>query len=221
MRVVAAGGRTVMLVDRFDRPAHPTRAGVRTRRQVVSMLTVLGMNKMGSHHATYAQIADTIRTGPWTDVQATLTEVFTRLVLSILVGNNDDHLRNHAAFWDRSCLTLTPAYDLAPQPRSVTTSTQAIGITRDGQRASQLRLCRAVAPDSRRPPQRRSSTVSGAPSPTTGTTRATSPSSPPTSARPCTAGSSATSTPSGTAPDPRARTMGTVPMSCLVSALST
>ncbi|MDT4936572.1 MAG: serine/threonine-protein kinase HipA [Pseudonocardiales bacterium] len=34
-------------------------------------------------------------------------------------GNNDDHARNHAAFWDgdRELLTLTPAYDITPQPR--------------------------------------------------------------------------------------------------------
>jgi serine/threonine-protein kinase HipA len=100
---------------------------------------------MGSRHATYAELAETIRTGPWTDVPTTLRELFTRLVFNVYVGNNDDHLRNLAAFWDGKNLELTPAYDLAPQPRSTRTSSQAIGITRDGRRASQLWLCREVA----------------------------------------------------------------------------
>lgn len=66
--------------------------------------------------------------------------MFTRLVFNILVGNNDDHLRSHAAFWNGTTLTLTPAYDLAPQIRNTKPSSQAIAITRDGQRASQIRL---------------------------------------------------------------------------------
>lgn len=136
--------RDVLLVDRFDRVA--TDDGP-TRRLMLSMLTVLGYTAMGSRHASYAEMADAIRTGPWTDVAGTLRELYKRLVLNVIVGNNDDHLRNHAAFWDGQQLTLTPAYDVAPQPRNSQTSTQAIGITRDGTRWSQLSLCHQVARD--------------------------------------------------------------------------
>jgi serine/threonine-protein kinase HipA len=137
-------GRDVLLVERFDRIA--TVAGP-TRRLMLSMLTVLGYAAMSSRHASYAEMADTIRAGPWTDVPGTLRELYRRLVLNVIVGNNDDHLRNHAAFWDGRGLTLTPAYDVAPQPRNSQTSTQAIGITRDGTRWSQLSLCLEVARD--------------------------------------------------------------------------
>jgi serine/threonine-protein kinase HipA len=44
-------------------------------------------------------------------------------------------------------LTLTPAYDIAPTPRSTPVASQAIGITRDGRRSSQLRLCLEAAGD--------------------------------------------------------------------------
>lgn len=147
VQVTRAGGKDVLLVERFDRPAVARADGAvaHTRRQMLSMLTVLGLTEMGSRHATYAELAETIRTGPWTDVPTTLRELFTRLVFNVYVGNNDDHLRNLAAFWDGAHLELTPAYDLAPQPRSTRTSSQAIGITRDGRRASQLWLCREVA----------------------------------------------------------------------------
>ncbi|WP_197680998.1 type II toxin-antitoxin system HipA family toxin [Nocardioides scoriae] len=137
-------GRDVLLVERFDRVAT---LPVPTRRLMLSMLTVLGYTAMSSRHASYAEIAQAVRSGPWTDVTGTLLEVYKRLVLNVIVGNNDDHLRNHAAFWDGQHLTLTPAYDIAPQPRSSQTSTQAIGITRDGTRWSQLATCHQVAPD--------------------------------------------------------------------------
>ena len=141
VEVIHVDGRDVLLVERFDRTPDGG-----SRRLMLSMLTVLGHSAMGSH-ASYAEIAAAVRTGPWADVPATLEELFGRLVVSILVGNNDDHLRNHAAFWDGAELRLTPAYDVAPQPRTTHVSTQAIGITSDGRRASQLHLCREVARD--------------------------------------------------------------------------
>ena len=146
VEVVNAAGKDVLLVERFDRVTHPDGHGpVTTRRQILSMLTVLGHSEMNQRYASYADIAHHVRTGSWVQVSDTLRELFTRLVFNVFIGNNDDHLRNHAVFWDGRQLELTPAYDLAPQPRSTRTSTQAIGITRDGQRASQLWLCRQAA----------------------------------------------------------------------------
>lgn len=145
--VVRAGGKDVLLVERFDRYAltgPDGNVGV-ARRQMLSMLTVLGLSETSARYGSYAQMAQHVRTGPWTDVPRTLRELFTRLVVNVLVGNTDDHLRNHAAFWDGTHLSLTPAYDIAPQRRSTNTATQAIGITADGRRSSQLRLCREVA----------------------------------------------------------------------------
>jgi serine/threonine-protein kinase HipA len=134
-------GRDTLLVERFDRPIDGS------RRQMLSALTILGYDALGSRHSSYAELAEAIRSGPWTDTAATLRELYTRLVFNVCVGNNDDHLRNHAAFWDGHHLELTPAYDLSPQPRSTAVSTQAIGVARDGRRYSQLWLCREVAGD--------------------------------------------------------------------------
>lgn len=74
-----------------------------------------------------------------------MRELFTRMVLNIAISNTDDHLRNHAAFWDGGTLRLTPAYDVSPQPRSTQVATHAIGLTADGQRASQFRVARSAA----------------------------------------------------------------------------
>lgn len=63
------------------------------------------------------------------------------VTFNILVGNNDDHPRNHAAFWDGEMLTLTPAYDLCPQPRAGGETRQLMEIGDDGYRMSQLIGC--------------------------------------------------------------------------------
>lgn len=137
IRIVS--GKKVLLLDRFDRLPNGE------RKQMLSALTILGQNEMGARHSSYPDMADEIRKGPWDTVDSTLRQLFTRLVFNICIGNTDDHLRNHAAFWDGQVLSLTPAFDLTPQRRSVETANQAISITRDQERQSQLRLCRKTA----------------------------------------------------------------------------
>lgn len=137
IRTVA--GRKVLLLERFDRSA----SGQRT--QMISALTILGVHEMDARYSSYPDLADAIRKGPWNEIGPTLRELFTRLVFNVCIGNTDDHLRNHAAFWDGQHLRLTPAFDLTPQPRSGQTANQAIAITRTGERHSQLRLCRQAA----------------------------------------------------------------------------
>jgi serine/threonine-protein kinase HipA len=101
-------GKDVLLVERFDR------AGDGARRLILSALTVLGLAEMESRHSTYVDLARAIRTGPWPTPRDALRELYLRLVFNVCVGNTDDHLRNHAVFWDGKNLALTPAYDLAP-----------------------------------------------------------------------------------------------------------
>ena len=138
-RVIESLERDVLLVDRFDRTDVPGE-----RRMMVSALTILGLDEMMARYATYPDLADTIR-ARFSSPRATLRELFTRIVFNICIGNTDDHARNHAAFWDGSQLTLTPAYDLCPQVRSGEQAAQAMAIGRDGSRASQLRVCHAAA----------------------------------------------------------------------------
>lgn len=59
----------------------------------------------------------------------------------MLVGNTDDHVRNHAATWDGQSLRLTPAFDVCPQPRSGNETKQAMAIGRDGFRDANLAGC--------------------------------------------------------------------------------
>jgi serine/threonine-protein kinase HipA len=125
-------GKDVLLVERFDRTQVPGQ-----RRMLVSALTLLGLDEMIGRRATYWGLADCIR-HRFTSPAVTLREIFGRIVFNICVGNTDDHARNHAAFWDGTALTLTPAYDICPQLRSGTEANQAMAIGREGQRASRL-----------------------------------------------------------------------------------
>lgn len=137
--VRSVAGKKVLLLERFDR--NPSSH----RRQMLSALTILGVHEMEARHASYPDLAHAVRRGPWADIPQTLRELFTRLVFTVCIGNTDDHLRNHAAFWDGTRLRLTPAFDLTPQPRSSQTATHAIALTRAGERCSQLRLCRQAS----------------------------------------------------------------------------
>ncbi len=136
--VESVAGRDVLLVERFDRP------GDGTRRQMVSGLTMLGLDESVGRYATYHGLADLIR-ARFTEPAATLRELFTRIVFNVAVGNIDDHARNHSAFWDGEHLTLTPAYDLCPQVRHTGEVDQAMAIGRDGSRSSRFATCLAAA----------------------------------------------------------------------------
>ena len=132
--LVAVQHRDVLLVERFDRTPDGG------RRALVSALTVLGLDEFGGRYATYWELADSIR-ARFTDPDLTLRELFSRITFNVLVGNTDDHPRNHAAFWDGRGLSLTPAYDLCPQPRIGRETAQAMAIAPDGYRRSELAGC--------------------------------------------------------------------------------
>lgn len=135
--ISSALGKDVLVVDRFDRTADGA------RRIMVSALTILELHDadgMAGRYATYTDLAHHVR-AQFTDPAATLRELFARITFNVLVGNTDDHARNHAAFWDGHALTLTPAYDICPQNRTGGAAAQAMAYGENGQRASQIAGC--------------------------------------------------------------------------------
>jgi serine/threonine-protein kinase HipA len=138
VQLAHALGKDVLLIERFDRPAGGG------RRAMVSALTILGLDEVAARYASYADFAQVMRTR-FTDPIPTLHELFCRITFNILTGNNDDRARNHAAFWDGTALTLTPAYDICPQPRAGGETAQVMAIGEDGYRMSQVAGCIARA----------------------------------------------------------------------------
>lgn len=141
VKLVEVSGKDIILVKRFDRYI---KGNQWARKSMVSALTLFGLTDMTARYASYEELAGIIRKR-FTEPKKTLKELFTRLVFNILSGNNDDHARNHAAFWDGKELTLTPAYDICPQGRTGNESTQAMKIIGNNG-FSQLKTCLEAAP---------------------------------------------------------------------------
>lgn len=141
VRMARAAGKDVLLVERFDREKND---GGWARTMMVSALTLLELDEMMARYASYENLATIIR-HRFTKPKETLRELYSRIVFNILCGNTDDHARNHAAFWDGSRPTLTPAYDICPQTRAGGEASQAMRIL-GGENRSQIALCLTAAP---------------------------------------------------------------------------
>lgn len=133
----AAGG-DVLLVERFDRLQLAADCG---RMAMVSSLTLQGLDENGARYASYEALAGVLRRGAG-DPASDLRELWQRMLFNILIGNTDDHARNHACFWDGSSLRLTPAYDIDPRPRIGREANQAMAVNGQDRRA---RIATALA----------------------------------------------------------------------------
>lgn len=136
VKLVKAAHKDVLLIERFDRVKAN---GGWARKAMVSALTMLELDENLARYASYQRLAEIVRLN-FTAASATLRELFSRIVFNVLCGNTDDHARNHAAFWDGSRLTLTPAYDICPQMRTGGEANQAMSIL-SNERRSQIALC--------------------------------------------------------------------------------
>jgi serine/threonine-protein kinase HipA len=134
-----AAGRHALLVDRFDREASGA------RRRMVSALTVLGLSPFPEgRYATYVDIAHKVREY-CRHPNATLRELYARIVFNMLCSNTDDHGRNHAFLIDIDGHALSPAYDICPQARTARHANQAMAYDSFGNRASKLKPLIAAA----------------------------------------------------------------------------
>lgn len=121
-RLEHVNARDVLLVERFDR--QNAERGVH-RHVMLSALTLLDLDDTEGTLASYPDLSEVLLRHA-RDATADRREFFRRMVFNILVGNEDDHAKNHACFWDGSRLRLTPAYDLLPQRRAGIEGRQAM-----------------------------------------------------------------------------------------------
>jgi serine/threonine-protein kinase HipA len=116
--LLPVAGRHVLLVERFDR--HGTR-----RIGFTSALTML--EARDGEQRSYLEIAEVIeRHSP--RAEADLRELYRRVIFSILTANTDDHLRNHAFLRESGGWSLSPAYDLNPNPDNPSRLSTAIDL---------------------------------------------------------------------------------------------
>ncbi|WP_303323206.1 type II toxin-antitoxin system HipA family toxin [uncultured Duncaniella sp.] len=108
-RIINGENHHVLLSKRFDRNDEGKRI------HFASALTLLGLED-GDNASTgfgYPDIVDfIIRHG--SNVEQNLEELYRRVVFYIIVGNSDDHFRNHGFLLSRKGWELSPAYDINP-----------------------------------------------------------------------------------------------------------
>lgn len=135
-RLVDAAGRPVALIGRFDR-----RGG--RRIPFLSAMSLLGLDD--GDDATYTDIAQRIRMHS-SEPTADLRQLWRRIVFGVLIGNLDDHPRNHGFLHDRDGKwRLSPAYDLNPVPAEERARELATWISEEGPNAD-LDIARRAAP---------------------------------------------------------------------------
>ena len=128
---------STLLIERFDRT--PIAQGAR-RIPMLSALTLLDSEWNGAHHRDwrYAAVADEMRRRgvPDTDLQA----LFKRMCYNTLVGNSDDHPRNHAVIWVDGGWRLSPMYDVLPMLEEGPAQTLAMAVGREGSQISRANM---------------------------------------------------------------------------------
>lgn len=94
-------------VQRFDREGE-------SRRMFVSAMTLLERQD-GQAGASYIDIVELISDhGAQHHINTDLEQLYRRVIFNVLVGNRDDHLRNHGCLRNKSGWRLAPAFDMNP-----------------------------------------------------------------------------------------------------------
>jgi serine/threonine-protein kinase HipA len=109
-------------VSRFDRIRG-------SRRMFASAMTLLEYPD-GQEGGSYLDLAEFITDhGAQGQIEADLGQLFRRMVFNVLVGNRDDHLRNHGFIREKTGWRLSPAYDMNPNPSKAEHSLTLDGTT--------------------------------------------------------------------------------------------
>ncbi len=135
-RIEVVAGRSVALIRRFDRAEH-------RRIPFLSAMSLLGIND--GDIATYTDIAESIRMHSISPIQD-LCDLWRRMIFGVMIGNVDDHLRNHGFLYaGDGKWQLSPAYDLNPVPLEESVRELTTWISEEGPQAS-IDLARRAAP---------------------------------------------------------------------------
>ena len=106
-------GRSVLVVDRFDR-TRDADGGPVGRVGYVSAMTML--QSTDGEQGSYLEIAEAIEERS-SQATADLRQLWRRIVFSILISNTDDHLRNHGFLHEGGdSWRLSPVFDVNPNP---------------------------------------------------------------------------------------------------------
>ncbi|XAH24380.1 HipA domain-containing protein [Xylophilus sp. GW821-FHT01B05] len=109
-RVLLSDRYYTYCVSRFDRHGDHGR-----RRMYASAMTLLE-RRDGQEGASYLHVLEAIETYGGAGLTEDMHQLFRRAVFNLLVGNRDDHLRNHGFLLTPTGWRLSPAFDINPNP---------------------------------------------------------------------------------------------------------
>lgn len=137
VELMCVGEREVVLVQRFDR--HVDEQGRVSRKLYASAHTVLRLDAQTRGEKTRSYVALAYELQRWcgrsgTDPLPLQQELWRRMAFNALIGNGDDHPRNHGLVYEAGGWTLSHAFDIAPY--IVFSQTLSMAITRDGRSAA-------------------------------------------------------------------------------------
>jgi serine/threonine-protein kinase HipA len=101
-------------VERFDRQKVDLLSPA-SRRLYASAMTLLA-HQDSEPDGSYLDVAQVLEDSGGIGLEDDLAQLFRRAAFSLVVGNRDDHLRNHGFLRTRSGWRLSPAFDMNPNP---------------------------------------------------------------------------------------------------------
>ncbi|MFV2143802.1 type II toxin-antitoxin system HipA family toxin [Isoptericola sp. G70] len=135
-RLLTVDGRSVLVLDRFDRDEQGR------RRAYASAMSLVGGVDGASFD--YLEVAESLATHG-SEVAVDLRELWLRALFFAVVNNTDDHLRNHGFLHARGGWRLAPAFDVNPDPYDRAPATSIGFVSAD--RASRFDALIEVAPE--------------------------------------------------------------------------
>jgi serine/threonine-protein kinase HipA len=116
-----ASGDDIIIAKRFDRSTEGSRIPYMSAR------TFLGANlNAPSSYSEFAKNLSTISSSKTYSLTQT-KELFRRVAFTLLVSNNDDHLKNHGLLFRNNCWGLAPMFDANALPTTLDGSTPVSG----------------------------------------------------------------------------------------------
>lgn len=101
-RLLTVSGRHVLMTRRFDR------AGA---RRIPYLSAMSALEAHDGDGGDWVDLVDVVRVHG-----ADTGELWRRAAFGVLIGNTDDHLRNHGFLWGGRSWTVAPAFDVNPTP---------------------------------------------------------------------------------------------------------
>lgn len=137
-RLQRIGGRSVLLIERFDRVEGPDDSEHRVG--YVSASTLLGGSRSQTYDYLDVQAAVEDHSAA---VDADLVDLWRRIAFSVAVHNTDDHLRNHGFLRTAAGWRLSPLFDVNPNPELA--QPRATSINGEAMRAQEVAALREIA----------------------------------------------------------------------------